>query len=81
MAERTPLNLNVSPLSHEGWATFCHAHGTTMTALAEAIGLSMGRLDQPEDKLPRWVRDLLADSRRIAAHRLGRAARRATPPT
>ena len=72
MSERTPLNLNVSAEAHDGWVAFCATHGTTMTALAEAIGLTLGQLDGPEEKLPPLLRSTLAESRRIAAQRLGR---------
>jgi hypothetical protein len=72
VAEWHPLNLTVTAESHDGWASFCAAHGTTMTALAEAIGLVLGELDNPEAQLPPLLRQTLAESRRIAAERVSR---------
>jgi len=70
--DRSPLNLTTSPEAHEGWRSFCAAHGCTQSALAEAIGLALGELDDPEASLPPLLRRTLHDARRIAAERSDR---------
>jgi hypothetical protein len=67
--DRAPLNLTTSREAHEGWRTFVAVHGTNMTALAEALGLALGELDDPEAELPPFVRDVLRRARGIAAER------------
>lgn len=42
-------------------------YGVEMTSLAEAIGLRLVRLEQPEHKLPSIWRELIAEARAIKA--------------
>lgn len=60
------LNANLSDEAHDGWR-HALAYGVEMTSLAEAIGLRLARLDQPEHKLPGLWRDLFAEARAIRA--------------
>lgn len=73
MRNRAPLNLTTSPEAHDGWRSFGMAHGVTMTALAEALGVALGALDSPEADLPDWLAAVVVDARRIAASRSDRS--------
>jgi len=70
--ERTALNVTTSREAHEGWRSFCAVHGCTMSALAEAIGLALAALDDPEAELPPLLRATLQDARRIGSERARR---------
>jgi hypothetical protein len=66
------LHVTISDEAHDGWRNFCAVHGINITALAEAIGLSLGQLDDPETELPPQLRETVIRARRIAAERIRR---------
>lgn len=72
MPGRSALNVVISDEAHDGWRDFCAVHGCTVSALVEAIGMALGRLDEPEAKLPPLLRATLQEARRIAAARSAR---------
>lgn len=66
------MNVVISDEAHDGWRNFAAIHGANVTALVEAIGLTMGHLDDPEEKLPPLLRSTVQEARRIAAKRSAR---------
>lgn len=67
------LNANLSEEAHAGWRHMNPLYGVEMTALAEAIGLRLARLDQAEHLLPPLWRDLIAEARAIKAEHHARS--------
>jgi len=72
MPGRSTLNVSISTEAHDGWRSFAAVHGANVSALAEAIGLTLGTLDDPEVKLPPLLRSTVVEARRIAANRATR---------
>ena len=66
------LNANLSDEAHDGWRQMDALYGVSMTALAEAIGLRLARLDRPEHKLPPIWRELISEARAIKAEHSAR---------
>lgn len=52
---------NVSEESIEGWRIFCDAHGVDRNALAEVMGLRLGKMTgHLPPAIERWVREAKA---------------------
>ena len=66
------MHVVITEEAHDGWRHFCAMYGTNITAMIEAIGLTMAQLDAPESRLPPMLRATLHESRRIAAERASR---------
>jgi len=75
---RAALNVSISREAHDGWRDFAAIHGANVTALVEAIGLTLAGLDDPEAKLPPLLRATVRQARLIDAER--RSRRRAAGP-
>jgi hypothetical protein len=60
----------LSPDAADGWRSFCAIHGTTQTALAEAMGMELAQHADP-DQLVAFLRPIVHEARRIAAERRG----------
>ena len=76
------LHVSISDEARDGWRDFAAVHGTTVTALAEAIGISLAQLDDPEAELPPLLRKTVYEARRISADRISRQrSHRPKPPS
>ena len=60
----------LTPQAADGWRSFSAVHGTTQTALAEALGRELAQHDNP-DKLPPFLRPIVIEARKVAAQRRG----------
>jgi hypothetical protein len=60
----------LTPQAADGWRAFCAVHGTTQTALAEAMGRELAQYAEP-DRLPAFLRPIVHEARHIAAERRG----------
>jgi len=69
---RAALNVSISQQAHDGWRDFAAVHGANVTALVEAIGLTLASLDDPEANLPPLLRATIKQARLIDAERRSR---------
>lgn len=69
MSRKSALNVSISTDAHDGWRDFAAIHGANVTALVEAIGLTLADLEGPEPSLPPLLRSAVQRARRIAADR------------
>lgn len=68
------LNASLSREAYEGWKSFADAHGLTVAALLEALGLQMvAGADTPDEGLCPEGQAAIAVARRIAAQRRRRS--------
>ncbi len=59
------LNAELSDEAHDAWRAFAHAHGVSVTALLEAVGLALREQVPPSDALEAVVESArLIDSER-----------------
>ena len=72
---RQQLHGYVSSEAREGWYRFADAHAVNITALLEAIGLSLAEQVGSEGRLPVWLRQAVSEARAIASSRSSRRPR------
>lgn len=59
------LTANLEPETHEIWTLFANSRSVTVTGLVEAIGRELARHDEPDAKLPPWLRRAVQEARTI----------------
>lgn len=73
---RRQVHAWVSEDALAGWHAFARAHHSNVAALLEALGVKLAELaDEPPPKLPALLRDVVAESLRVAGKRSGRGPR------
>lgn len=66
-ARRPLLTASISPEAYAGWKAFAAEHGTTVTAVVEALGLALGA------GIPRRLEaEVVAVARQVSDERLSR---------
>lgn len=63
------LTAKVDAETYQGWHLWARSRGVTVTALIEAIGREVERHDEPDDRLPPWLRRAVRDAREIDGDR------------
>lgn len=70
---RRQLHAWLSPEAIAAWRQFARSHHTNVTALLEALGRHLEKLDtEPSGRLPALMRDAVKDAQEIAGSRLNR---------
>ncbi|MDQ3576192.1 MAG: hypothetical protein M3443_01010 [Actinomycetota bacterium] len=69
---RQQLHGYVSTAARDGWYAFAASHGVNVTALLEAIGLTLAEQAEAETRLPPWLRHAVSEARAIASSRSSR---------
>ena len=69
---RRQLHGYLSTEAWNGWYGFAERYGVNVTALLEAIGVKLARLNVPENRLPTWIRQIVRDARVVASSRSSR---------
>lgn len=59
------LTAMVEERTYESWRLWARSRGVSVTGLVEALGHELGRHDEPENKLPPWLRRALDEARKI----------------
>jgi hypothetical protein len=68
---RRQLHVHLSDEALQGWRFFALVHGTTVTGVAEVLGLRLGQMDNP-DELSREWRRIVTKARQVDAERRSR---------
>lgn len=67
--DRRHLGGAITPESYEGWHLFARAHGVSVVALLEGLGLWLAEQDTTPGRLPAPWRSVIAEGRALDSHR------------
>jgi hypothetical protein len=68
---RRQIHGYISKEAREGWYGFAEDHYVNVTALLEAMGVTLGEL-RDAARLPTWLRELLQEATKVAGARSSR---------
>ncbi len=71
--DRRQLGAYLSAVAAEGWKRFAAEHGTTTSALLEALGRQFAEMDA-DARLPDFLKKAVRDAREISAERRERGS-------